>query len=264
MFLLMPLACTPTDEPRPSVVPEAEATTVCYSLEKNEDDATTELWRIDLATAEHDVLSTFEPGFEPWGSHGLQRVGDRFMGFDYYSDLHIFDLSSGIQETDERDLDYSVMVSHAGEDLRVVRTEGIDQWLCSYAGPEDLLAGTDQGCVVLELLFGTRFTLHEGLLYSTWHSTNEFTTSDAVTGENLGTTDLENWDTWVWGLSVADGKLHVVDDGRNSGEYNILIGLFDLEGGRIDTVGVRNAHWGSEHLGGLWCREEDPQLDSAP
>jgi hypothetical protein len=49
----------------------------------------------------------------------------------------------------------------------------------------------------------TRITIQGDLLYSTWHSTNEFEWQD-VSGSASGVVTLDDYDDWIWGIDVTD------------------------------------------------------------
>ena len=49
----------------------------------------------------------------------------------------------------------------------------------------------------------SRITVQGEILYSAWHSTNEFEWQD-ISGSVSGATTLEDYDDWIWGIDVTD------------------------------------------------------------
>lgn len=97
-----------------------------------------------------------------------------------------------------------------------------------------------------ELAFGTgnsRFTVYDDTLYSAWHSTDEIDVNSLPYGADLGTIFLEDYDTWVNGMSVIDGELLVL----SATWPEDRIAVFDMGGGLLWDVPV------STDLGGLVC-----------
>jgi hypothetical protein len=56
----------------------------------------------------------------------------------------------------------------------------------------------------------SRMTAYEDTLYTAWHSTEYITTVDILSGEELGDVEIEDFDTWVYGMSLIDDGLLVI------------------------------------------------------
>ena len=85
-------------------------------------------------------------------------------------------------------------------------------------------------------------------LFGALHSTNEVATFSASTAESTGSVSLENYNTWIWGMSAIGGELLLLDDGREHG-YDVHVVAFD------PATGAQNwsASFGQVTLNGLWC-----------
>lgn len=97
-----------------------------------------------------------------------------------------------------------------------------------------------------EIPFGTgnsRFTVYGDNLYSAWHSTDEVDVNSLPYGADQGTIFLEDYDTWINGMSVIDGELLVLS--ASWPEDRVVV--FDLGGGYLWEVPA------SGHHHGLYC-----------
>ena len=91
------------------------------------------------------------------------------------------------------------------------RAWGPDFSLTYFTSFEDALDGEGEGWP-----WGTRnsrMTAHGDLLYSAWHSTSEVDVQALPSGEAVRTISLEGYDTWIWGMSVTDDGLLVLNSG---------------------------------------------------
>jgi hypothetical protein len=95
-------------------------------------------------------------------------------------------------------------------------------------------------------VFATRMTAHGDRLYSAWHSTDEVLVNQLPTGEELPSIMLEDYDTWIWGISVTDDGWFMIANRGN-------ITIFDVDtGAQLDTIELEGG--GVHHgLGGLVC-----------
>ena len=97
-----------------------------------------------------------------------------------------------------------------------------------------------------------RIQIEGDLLYGAWHSTNSVEIVDLASGATVRSLELEDYDTWVSGLGVAGGMIHLLDDGR-SGEHptgDRWISRFDeLSGDMVNEVDLGSL----PHPVGLYC-----------
>ncbi len=92
----------------------------------------------------------------------------------------------------------------------------------------------------------------DGGLFGAWHSTESVRVLDPVTGDYLSTLELEDYDTWVWGIGYAGGYLHLIDDGRQESYQRIV--RFDPDTGeQIDFISFAGTGWDPH---GLWCSDK--------
>ena len=70
---------------------------------------------------------------------------------------------------------------------------------------------------------GTRMTAHGDLLYSAWHSASDIEVQALPSGEAVRTIHLEGYDAWIFGMSVTDDGILVLNSGMGSDR----VALFD-------------------------------------
>ncbi|MDP2310677.1 MAG: hypothetical protein Q8P18_31965 [Pseudomonadota bacterium] len=116
----------------------------------------------------------------------------------------------------------------------------------------DLGAGVPAAAVDAEQI--TRLTVDGTDVYGAWHSDHELPVQDLLTGVVTRWIVLEGWDTYVWGMSVAGGKLHLIDAGGQTPEGETTqyrISSFDRTTGEWrETVRLGNL---TGRPSGLWC-----------
>lgn len=139
-------------------------------------------------------------------------------------------------------------------DGTVLMAENASGEICSYASFADLNADLGYDCVD-GFNSASRFTLDGSTVYGAWHSTNLVRTYPRSTGDQSGYITLSDWDTWVRGMSVANGMLHLVNDDR--GTYagsGVRIARFDpATGTLLDHVFLTGTSAYSHKPSGLWC-----------
>lgn len=81
----------------------------------------------------------------------------------------------------------------------------LDHWVTWYPTFLDAQCGT--GTPMPGPSMHSRMAVDGDTLYSAWHSTDTIETYDLLTGAALGDIPLDNYDTWVNGMSVIDGML---------------------------------------------------------
>ena len=101
----------------------------------------------------------------------------------------------------------------------------------------------------------TRATVSGRILYASHHSTDRVWPIDLGTDAQLPDLVLQGFDSWIMGLSVVDGTLRVLDDGRQEGaEYVIYVRDFDLTTGE-ELRRVALGYFVPDKFQGLWCVE---------
>jgi hypothetical protein len=114
-------------------------------------------------------------------------------------------------------------------------------------------------------MHASRFTVHGGEVFAAWHSTDTIDVHDVNTGELLRSIPLEGWDTWVWGMSVTDGELHLsnhfVDDSEAPRDAQPIVSFDPVTGARLNEVriSVFPTVYGFA-ASGLWCESPRPEL----
>jgi len=107
-------------------------------------------------------------------------------------------------------------------------------------------------------LAASRLGLYGDEAYTAWHSTDRVEVFDLESGAHLRTVRLEDYDTWVQGISIAGGALHLMDDGRGRyADQGLRIARFHPCTGRLigDTFIERSQSF-VHRLAGLWCEVE--------
>jgi hypothetical protein len=136
--------------------------------------------------------------------------------------------------------------------------------LCLYPDFE-ALGSRSPSSTIGENVAATRLGVFGDEAYCAWHSTNVVDVVSMIDGSLIRTIPLEDYDTWVWGVSVAGGRLFLIDDGR--GDYpdegrGVHIVSFDPVTGErrgdvtIDVFPDQFMIWPS----GLWCESPRPEL----
>lgn len=121
--------------------------------------------------------------------------------------------------------------------------------LVSYPTFDDAAAGVN-GVVLPARPYASRVgrDADAGELLTAWHSDGKL---ERWSGGSSSKVDLRLFDTWIWGVSQADARLFVLDDGRDAGgpSWWEAIHEFDAKG-----VPVRTFELGEDvKLQGLSC-----------
>src|SRR6185436_5797383 len=74
--------------------------------------------------------------------------------------------------------------------------------LYAFDSWQDVLAGRPAADLGING-FLERFTVHNGILYEAWHSTDTIDRTDLATGTPLAPLKLDVYDGWILGLSVT-------------------------------------------------------------
>jgi len=104
--------------------------------------------------------------------------------------------------------------------------------LYAFASWEDALAGRVEVTYPGGAAFVERFTIHAGVLYRSWHSTNTIERYELHSGTTLEPILLDGYDGWILGLSVTgDGRLFVPGD-----LWGSTVWVFDATSGAVEGV----------------------------
>ncbi len=131
--------------------------------------------------------------------------------------------------------------------------------LCFYGSFDELSRSLPSARRIGVTCF-TRLGVWGDELYCAWHSTDSVEVYGLTTGDHR-TVGLEGYDTWVWGVSLAGGRLHLVDDGRADPEiHDARVVAFDpYTGERLNEV-ILEGFPGGVRPSGLWCESPGPEL----
>ncbi len=86
-------------------------------------------------------------------------------------------------------------------------------------------------------------------IYGSSHSTSTVEVIDTL-ADSTTVLALENYDTWVWGIGVLNGHVHLLDDGRQAPNGDTLLRSFDPVTGAEQSRVVIATAMGAQ---GLWC-----------
>lgn len=230
--------------------------TVCWTLEKSWNASTgytdLALVTIDMATGAltQQALFTGSDG-DTLMSGGLARNGDSFIFSNYNDAGYLWEelnLSTGAR-TSCSNTTMAESITFDGSAWWTIDTSG--GGLQSFASYADLCARTALSTAPGD--YYSRLTWDESgtTIIGAWHSTNEVGFYDPATGGQLSTLTLAGWDTWVWGISEAGGKIHLIDDGRQTGSQRLS--SFDPSTGAVIEEIDTGASGANGNVYGLWC-----------
>lgn len=93
----------------------------------------------------------------------------------------------------------------------------------------------------------------DDILYCAWHSLSEIDRFSLQLKKNLRAVGVENWDGWVYGISVVGKRIYLLGDDRENG-WPSRFGTFDAETGElIDEFFINFRKDFSRNPTGLWC-----------
>lgn len=127
--------------------------------------------------------------------------------------------------------------------------------VCTYPDFAALDANSPASVVPCDY-YATRHGVHGDTLYTAWHSTTEIDVFDVFSGAYLDTLELEDYDTWVWGISRVGDVLYVIDDGRGAySDQGVRIASFDaFTGTHLGSMFVDlDPLLYGQRPSGLWC-----------
>jgi len=145
----------------------------------------------------------------------------------------------------------TVSTAMHGKNIATLCNEG----LCLYDDFAALDAGVPVDISPVEY-YASRLGIHGDTLYTAWHSTAEIDVYDVITATYQHTLQLEDYDTWVRGISQVHDLLYVLDDGRGAhADQGQRIAVFDASTGLLDhDMFFDVSPGGYSHVPtGLWC-----------
>jgi hypothetical protein len=240
---------TDTDEP-PDDTYAVAGDTWCWTVAPI--DKQLALLQVDMNAHTWTEVGRYGSVTSSFHTQSLARLGD-----------HLYMSAYGGNNFEWVDLDLSagtLSVSGPAEPVSVLTDGmhlywGLFEGICEYESWGDLVTDHDIGCVS-GFDHATRFTRFDALVYGAWHSTSEVQVYDASSGFELETIRLDDWGTWVWGMSIAGGMLHLIDDARNHSYTGsgVRIARFDPATGDL----IDHTFIDGPRASGLWCEAGAP------
>ncbi|MCB9745700.1 MAG: hypothetical protein H6740_24210 [Alphaproteobacteria bacterium] len=209
---------------------------------------------VEMATGSWQQVGAYNVGStEAAHTNGLAKLGDVLVASVYTVGLVEIDTALGTANAYGGDGPGSI-----ASDGSALYTAYDSADLARYPDVAALAAGTPD--LVLNRPFNaSRYAAADGELFGAWHSTDEVDVVDSGTGAHLRTLSLEDWDTWVQGMSVVDDTLYLVDDERsdNYSGRGVRIAAYDKQTGTLQAnvflPGVNSQAGYSHKPSGLWC-----------
>ena len=122
---------------------------------------------------------------------------------------------------------------------------------CRYPDFASLSAGSPSAVIPADI-WATRLTTDGTSVYTAWHSTDTIDVYDLATGTHTSTIPLQDWDTWIWGMSVVGDDLYLMHRdngfGHRFARFDVATGTL-LEEMYFGPFGPDHTHGPS----GLWC-----------
>lgn len=197
--------------------------TVCVTWVWEWDDDSTFV-ALEPTTGEQVVLSTRLMGDEDWDVHGLAWDGHALVSSGEEQSVARIDPLTGVVERPDTDL---VNVLTWGDRLLVER----DGAWAAHPDWDAALAGTDAETV--EPLFDERFALRGDYAWTSQPDGDKMKVWHVPTGV-FGELYLDGFDGTIWGLSIVDSALYLLNDGRQETgkDYNAQLFRFDADTGQ--------------------------------
>lgn len=128
---------------------------------------------------------------------------------------------------------------------------GVDVVLRWFADPESLADGLPDDYIGETGSTTTRITIYDDVLLGASHSDSTLSRWSLPGMEELPELPLEGFDSWIWGMSVVDGVLYLIDDGRSDEDIEeVRLFSFDVEtGAQLGFVSLteRTTDWRGLH-----------------
>jgi hypothetical protein len=207
------------------------------------------LTQIDMASGSAETVEDYATGvYEPDAVTAISvdyyRVLVLESGRWFETDLSAETFAAHLGSTDAG---FAGISAYRGQ-LVTFCPEAHFQELCFY---EDLGQGGESARIEVDATAVSRFTVHGDEGYFAWHSTDTVEVVSMIDGRLLRTIELEGFDTWVWGMSVAGGRLYLLDDGRGDAGPGTRITSFDaVTGENLGDVVIGDR---ATMANGLWC-----------
>lgn len=123
---------------------------------------------------------------------------------------------------------------------------------CRYPDFTSLSAGSPSAVIPADL-HASRLTTDGTSVYTAWHSADSIDVHDLATGVQLSTIWLQDWDTWIWGMSVVGDDLYLMHhdygQGNRFARFDVATGTL-IEEAYIEDFGPDHTH----NPSGLWCQ----------
>ena len=197
-----------------------------------------------------------------------QRDADLRAGLAEVGEDLLLDLLGGVGDPGRVELDLAEgtrtqgsftegesAIAHDGTDFIRLRDQGFVEGIAGYTDFAAINHNSHAWTVQLPFISPTlRLGATADEIYISNHATEDYVyVTDRHTGSWLRSVTLEDYDAWVWGISVVGDKLHLIDDGRNDyGDAGTRIAQFDATTGELLADVFL-----SGSPSGLWCREKE-------
>lgn len=235
--------------------PPASRGTWCWTVAPTVSGDVALLW-VDPDTATWREAGVFAGPFDStFHTNGIGRIGDELVMLSIDG--------SGSDAWISLDIPTSTLTVGAPVDSdAVVTSDGVSLWaqmdddLCKFTDFSSLEAWSPDSCTS-DLFASERIAVSGSYAYGAWHSQNYYREFDLASATQLAVIPLEDWDTWIWGMSVADGMLHLVNDDRGGySGYGTRIARYDQHTGvLVDHMFLSDLPYSSTPSG-LWCESD--------
>ncbi len=209
---------------------------VCFSTVDRE------IAAIGMDSGSMVLLGKLPIGEQPHrGTNAIARLDEQLYWCDDGFHLTRYDLVMGdVEKTDI----WCDSVTDLGGGLLVMHERYVLSWYPSW---DAVLAGNAVDVPGGECT-SSRLGRFQGELVGAWHSTEVIERYDGTSGAFLGEIELEDYDTWVWGVSGVGDRLFVLNDGR--GKYEgVRIAEFDSAGNAVSNLFLED----HRKVNGLTC-----------
>ncbi len=210
---------------------------------------------VDMATGAVTEVGRYNIGiYGGFVTAGLVRDGSTFVFAGHEGDGIRGQRLHTSTETLERCVGTtrSESVAFTGSEYVRVEVKGFE--LRRYATFEDLCADRPTSSVPTEWI--ERLAVEGSQVYGMWHSDDHVQIGNLDNGYPIRKLPLEGWEGWVWGVSMAGGKLHLLSYPDQWREQRVE--SFDpLTGALIEAVVVPDMGYVTRPSG-LWCEVSVP------
>lgn len=221
---------------------DAEAEVWCWMIAPTHN-GTVAVIEVDMQSGSWSLVGEFGSGFgTSLHTEGLARLGDSLiMSADTGDDYNWveIDMAGGGVTIGSGSWGGPVSVS-AGE---LIRDCGGD--LCRYPDFAALDSSSPSSQVPANF-WGERIAGTDTEIYVAWHSTEELDIHDAFNACWTDDIELEDWDGWVYGMSVVGDRIFLKGNEDRIAGFDRYTGALLVD----HTVTMDEYPWGAS---GLWC-----------